>query len=50
VQIYSCSGTAWTLVAPRADLYDSRGKLVATHFAGPTWQAKDGSSVDGERP
>ena len=45
VQIYSCNGTAWTLVAPRANLYDRRGKLLGTHFAGPTWQAKDGSKV-----
>jgi hypothetical protein len=49
VQIYSCNGTAWALVAPRANLYDRRGKLIATHFAGPTWQAKDGSSVVGVR-
>jgi hypothetical protein len=49
VQIYTCNGTAWTLVAPRANLYDRRGKLIATHFAGPTWQAKDGSSVVGKR-
>jgi hypothetical protein len=49
VQIYSCDGTAWTLVAPRANLYDRRGKLIATHFAGPTWQANDGSAVVGKR-
>lgn len=49
VQIYSCgptaSGYGWNFVAPRADLYDDHGKLIATHFAGPTWQAKDGSYV-----
>jgi hypothetical protein len=53
VQIYGCtvtaSGTAWTLVAPRADLYGGNGRLVATHFAGPTWQATDGSQVVGKR-
>jgi hypothetical protein len=49
VQIYSCNGTAWTLVAPRANLYDRRGKLIGTHFAGPSWQAKDGSKVVGAR-
>jgi Protein of unknown function (DUF3455) len=53
VQIYSCSpangGYAWTLVAPRADLYGDNGKLIATHFAGPSWQAKDGSLVVGRR-
>jgi Protein of unknown function (DUF3455) len=47
VQIYSCNGTAWALVAPRADLYGDNGKVIATHFAGPTWQAKDGSRVVG---
>ena len=49
VQIYSCNGTAWTFVAPRADLLDRRGKLIGTHFAGPTWQSKDGSKVVGAR-
>jgi hypothetical protein len=45
VQIYSCNGQAWSFVGPRADLYDRRGKLLGTHFAGPTWQSKDGSRV-----
>jgi Protein of unknown function (DUF3455) len=53
VQIYSCSpasgGYAWTLVAPRADLYGDNGKLIATHFGGPTWEGKDGSQVIGRR-
>jgi FtsP/CotA-like multicopper oxidase with cupredoxin domain len=48
VQIYSCDGAAWTFVAPRATLYD-RGRHFGTHFAGPTWQAKDGSAVVGTR-
>jgi Protein of unknown function (DUF3455) len=51
VQIYSCSATptgyGWSFVAPRANLYDGRGKLLTTHFAGPTWRAKDGSTVIG---
>jgi len=47
VQIYQCNGTAWNFVAPRANLYRDNGKLVATHFAGPTWQARDGSTVVG---
>ena len=48
VQIYSCDpATGWVLVAPRANLYDDHGKLIATHFAGPSWQAKDGSTVVG---
>jgi Protein of unknown function (DUF3455) len=53
VQIYECQATAtgvsWTLVAPRAELVDDKGKVVATHFAGPTWQARDGSTVVGAR-
>jgi uncharacterized protein DUF3455 len=51
VQIYACnptaSGFAWGFVAPRANLYNDHGKLIITHFAGPTWQAKDGSRVVG---
>ena len=47
VQIYSCTAAGWTLSGPRADLYGDNGKLVATHFAGPTWQASDGSTVVG---
>jgi hypothetical protein len=51
VQIYRCDATQsdyrWVLVAPRANLYDDNGKLLATHFGGPTWQAKDGSRVVG---
>jgi hypothetical protein len=53
VQIYSCNATAggfaWALVAPRADLYDDYGKLIVTHFGGPTWRAADGSYVVGRR-
>jgi hypothetical protein len=53
VQIYSCnsgaSGFNWGLVAPRADLYDDNGKVIVKHFGGPTWRAKDGSSVVGRR-
>jgi hypothetical protein len=52
-QIYSCDATAsgfrWNLVAPRADLYDDHGQLIATHFRGPTWQAIDGSNVVARR-
>ena len=33
VQIYSCNGTGWSLVAPRADLFDDQGEIVVTHFA-----------------
>jgi hypothetical protein len=53
VQIYACtttaSGYSWSFVAPRATLYNENGKSIATHFAGPTWQASDGSRVVGQR-
>jgi hypothetical protein len=35
------------LVEPQAKLFDDKGKLVAKHFGGPTWEAKDGSAVMG---
>jgi Protein of unknown function (DUF3455) len=53
VQIYSCNavsgGYRWGFVGPRADLYGDNGKLITTHFGGPTWQANDGSYVIGQR-
>jgi len=53
VQIYRCNsgttGFGWGLVAPRADLYGENGKLIITHYGGPTWRAKDGSTVVGSR-
>lgn len=53
VQIYTCKaasgGFAWSFVAPRAVLYGDNGKYVATHFGGPTWQARDGSTVVAQR-
>ena len=46
-QIYRCNPTAggyrWGFVGPRAELYGDNGKLITTHFAGPRWQAADGS-------
>jgi hypothetical protein len=52
VQIYNCKptadGYAWSFGGPRANLYDERGKVIATHYAGPTWQARDGSKVIGK--
>lgn len=52
VQIYACqasgSSYAWTLKAPEATLSDARGKVIGKHFAGPSWQASDGSTVVGE--
>lgn len=53
VQVYMCNGVAagptWTFVAPQANLMKDNGKLVATHFIGPTWQGNDGSSVVGSK-
>ena len=46
-QNYACNGTAWTFTGPRANLYDLRGRVIITHFGGPTWQANDGSKVVG---
>ncbi|HEY0817012.1 MAG TPA: DUF3455 domain-containing protein [Pseudonocardia sp.] len=34
---------------PQANLFGDNGQLVATHFAGPTWQARDGSTVVGQK-
>lgn len=52
-QIYTCAaatdGTyAWKLKAPEAELRDSQGTVIGRHFAGPTWQLKDGSKVTGK--
>jgi len=52
VQIYTCSsqdsGLAWVLKAPEAVLHDSSGHQIGRHFAGPSWQGSDGSTVVGE--
>ena len=51
VQIYLCKSTpdgfAWRLTAPDATLSDAAGAVIGRHFAGPTWQAQDGSTVLG---
>ena len=51
VQIYSCNTTtkAWSLVAPRAQLFGENGKSLGSHSIGPTWVANDGSYVIGRR-
>ena len=53
VQIYECTANAagryeWVLKAPEADLFDDTGRKVGKHYAGPTWEALDGSKVVGE--
>ncbi len=54
VQIYECraaaagsSGPEWAFVAPEATLADAQGAVVGRHYAGPTWEALDGSKVVG---
>src|ERR1700754_170578 len=55
VQIYECapkpdaaSTWAWKFLAPEATLSDSSGRLLGKRYAGPTWEAVDGSTVVGE--
>ena len=52
VQIYGCARVgpsyAWTLTGPEATLTDAEGHPAGHHFAGPSWQAEDGSVVVGE--
>lgn len=52
VQIYVCSsangGFKWKLDSPDAELLDPSGKIIGSHFAGPTWRLLDGSQVVGE--
>src|SRR5260221_3144527 len=50
-QVYTCkegvTQFAWTLKAPDAQLLDKDGKPFGKHFAGPSWEASDGSRVTG---
>lgn len=54
VQIYVCQPRAddprvfeWSFRAPEAELLNSRDERIGRHFAGPTWEANDGSQVVG---
>ena len=54
VQIYECrakkdqAGTyEWAFVAPEADLFDTSGKKIGRHYAGPHWESTDGSKIAG---
>jgi hypothetical protein len=51
-QIYTCKTEgaqfSWTLKAPEAQLIDKSGKPFGKHFAGPSWEANDGSGVTGK--
>ena len=52
VQIYVCRAKGitneWDLKAPEAELTDAGGKPFAKHYGGPTWEAEDGSKVEGK--
>ena len=55
VQIYECapksdqpSSFEWAFRAPEATLVDRAGRSLGKHYAGPTWESIDGSTVVGE--
>jgi hypothetical protein len=55
VQIYECtprsdqpSAYEWSFRAPEAALVDRSGRSLGKHYAGPTWESLDGSTVVGE--
>ena len=55
VQIYVCqpsrddpSRFEWVFKAPEAQLFDRSNRAIIKHYAGPTWEANDGSAVVGE--
>jgi Protein of unknown function (DUF3455) len=54
-QVYVCKPgldadqkLAWILKAPDAQLFDAQNKVIAKHYAGPTWKHNDGSEVVGK--
>jgi Protein of unknown function (DUF3455) len=51
-QVYVCkedvSEYVWVLKAPEAPLFDEDAKPFGRHYAGPTWEANDGSRVKGK--
>lgn len=53
-QVYECradaaapGGAKWVFVAPDAALFDRTGTPIGKHYAGPHWEAADGSRVVG---
>ena len=52
VQIYVCrakeDANEWAFKAPEAKLVDAEGRPFAKHYAGPTWEAPDGSKAVGK--
>src|SRR5262249_36935625 len=54
VQIYECRARKdqagayeWAFVAPEADLFDTSGRKIGRHYAGPHWESTDGSKIAG---
>ena len=51
-QVYTCKSELtdfiWSLKAPDAQLFDKDGKPFGRHFAGPSWEASDGSRIIGK--
>ena len=55
VQIYECRASKdsageyeWAFIAPEAELFDAGGtKRIGRHYAGPHWEAADGSRIVG---
>ena len=53
VQVYECRATpgttaaAWVFVSPEAQLFDAQGQAAGKHYAGPHWEALDGSKILG---
>ena len=55
VQIYECAlkpgqppTYEWRFKGPEAALVDGAGRSLGKHYAGPTWESVDGSSVVGK--
>jgi FtsP/CotA-like multicopper oxidase with cupredoxin domain len=55
VQIYRCEPAKgdpaqfhWSFMQPEATLATKAGANIGKHYAGPTWEANDGSKVTGE--
>jgi hypothetical protein len=46
-QVHTWDGLTWTGPVPDAILFGNGGDIVATHFAGPSWQSTSGSLVVG---
>ena len=54
-QVYECrekkdqaGAYDWAFIAPQAGLFDGNGKQIGKHYAGPSWEAADGSKIVGK--